>query len=61
MWVQSKLLGDMIKFVMVTTRKYNIDESHGVFHSLDVLRNANSIFAIENNHRPQLVQQQRVL
>lgn len=31
------LLTNLIKFIIITIRKYNIDESHGLSHSLNVL------------------------
>jgi len=40
-------LSEMIRFVLYTTAKRGIDESHGVGHSLNALRYASSILADE--------------
>ena len=39
-----KLLPALIKFVQVTTLKYNIDDSHGLTHSMNVLYYSNQIY-----------------
>lgn len=40
-------LANLISFVLSTIKTYNIDESHGVSHSLDVLYNAHNILEAE--------------
>ena len=42
-----KLLNKLIQFVMVQTNKYSIDESHGLGHSMNVLKYAHDIFTNE--------------
>jgi HD superfamily phosphodiesterase len=39
-----KILPNLIRFIQATTLKYNIDESHGISHSMDVLHYANQIY-----------------
>jgi HD superfamily phosphodiesterase len=45
----------------LTTRKYGIDESHGLGHSMEVLRNANQIFNYELSKDPILINQERII
>ena len=42
-----RLISKLFSFVMLTTQKYGIDESHGLSHSMDVLHYANQIFELE--------------
>ena len=37
----------IFNFIVLTCRKYNIDESHGLIHSMDVLNKANNIILNE--------------
>ena len=37
----------IFNFILLTCRKYNIDESHGFIHSMDVLNKANNIILNE--------------
>tara|TARA_B110000971_G_C19913878_1_gene455865 strand:+ start:408 stop:1040 length:633 start_codon:yes stop_codon:yes gene_type:complete len=55
------LLSNLVNFVIFITRKYNIDESHGVSHSLDVLHNAHSIYTSELEANMFLEDQERVI
>lgn len=55
------LLSNLVNFVIFITRKYNIDESHGVSHSLDVLHNAHSIYNSELEANMFLKDQERVI
>ena len=41
------LLTKLFKFVITTSRIYNIDESHGLGHSMNVLNFANKIINSE--------------
>ena len=41
------LLTKLFNFVLLTSAKYNIDESHGLSHSMDVLYNAHKIYESE--------------
>jgi HD superfamily phosphodiesterase len=38
----------IFNFIVLTCRKYNIDESHGLIHSMDVLNKANNIILNES-------------
>ena len=41
------LLSTLFNYVLLTTRKYDIDESHGLSHSMNILRYSNAIFEEE--------------
>jgi HD superfamily phosphodiesterase len=43
----SSFFSSLMQFVVATSTKYNIDESHGLGHSMDVLYYANKIFDAE--------------
>ena len=43
----SSFFDSLLQFVVATSVKYNIDESHGLGHSMDVLYYANKIFDAE--------------
>ena len=55
------LLSKLFHFVMLTTSKFNIDESHGLSHSMNVLMYANRIFESELPKKPQLINQERLI
>ncbi len=55
------LLGKFFNFILLTTKKYNIDESHGIRHSMEVLQYANDIINSELLHNPQLKTQEKVI
>jgi HD superfamily phosphodiesterase len=55
------LLNKLFHFVLMTTNKYNIDESHGVSHSMNVLRFANEIYEEEVKKYPILKQQEKII
>lgn len=46
------LLSTLFQYVHITTRKYDIDESHGLSHSMNILRYANAIFEEELKWSP---------
>jgi HD superfamily phosphodiesterase len=46
------LLSTLFNYVLLTTRKYGIDESHGLSHSMNILRYANAIFEEELKWTP---------
>jgi hypothetical protein len=56
-----KLISSLLQFVSFTSQKYNIDESHGLGHSMDVLINANQIFNSEVKKHPFLSNQERII
>ena len=49
------------KCVIVHTKKYNIDESHALKHSLEVARFAASIYASEVGKNPHLAAQKNII
>lgn len=55
------LLNKLFQFVLLTTQRYNIDESHGMSHSMNVLRIANEIFESEKVNHPILNQQEKII
>lgn len=56
-----KLISYLLDFVSFTSRKYAIDESHGLGHSMDVLINAHTIYSSEVLKYPILKTQQRII
>ena len=44
----SSLFNRLFQFVLLTTAKYDIDESHGISHSMQVLHYAHNIFLSES-------------
>ena len=55
------LLSKIIGFVITTTAKYSIDESHGLSHSLNALFYANKIFEREIIKKPYIKPQERLI
>jgi len=55
------LFSKLIQYVLLTTAKYSIDESHGLGHSLNVLHYANRIYESELPTNPQLYDQKNVI
>ena len=51
----------LFNFVLCTISKYNIDESHGLSHSMDVLHNAHIIYQSELKQNPYLEEQQKII
>lgn len=45
--MKTSLLSTLFNYVLLTSQKYNIDESHGVSHSMNILRYTNAIFEEE--------------
>ena len=39
-----KLINELLMFILMISKKYNIDESHDISHSMDVLHFANDIY-----------------
>lgn len=56
-----KLLNDMFNFILLLTNKYNIDESHGIRHSMEVLHYAYDIYNDEINKKPELIEQKQII
>lgn len=55
------LLTKLFNFVLLTSAKYNIDESHGLSHSMDVVHNAHKIYENEVPLNPYLLQQENII
>ena len=55
------LLNKLFQFVMYMTAKYNMDESHGIMHSMNVLNYAHNIYESELPKNPFLVDQQTII
>ena len=51
----------LFNFVLCTIAKYNIDESHGLSHSMNVLHNAHIIYQNELKLNPYLEDQQKII
>ena len=56
-----KLLSTLLKFVKLNSIKYNIDESHGLGHSMEVLFNAHQIYNANVLEYPFLKNQEPVI
>jgi len=56
-----KLISALFGFVRFTKNLYNIDESHGITHSMDVFLKADQIFQKEVVTFPYLMKQQRII
>jgi hypothetical protein len=57
----SNIVNVAFKYVIDTSIKYNIDESHSLKHSMNVLQNANNIFKSESIHKPYLNEQKDII
>jgi HD superfamily phosphodiesterase len=55
------LLTRLFHFIMLATQKHNIDESHGISHSMNVLFYANQIYQSELFKFPHLETQERII
>jgi len=55
------LLSKLVHFVLLTTKKYEIDESHGLSHSMNVLQYANKIYESEVENYPILKNQEKLI
>lgn len=55
------LLTKLFKYVITATAKYSIDESHGLSHSMDILRFSNSIFKEELIINPSIKPAERIV
>ena len=42
-----KIFNELCKFILFTSKKYNIDSSHDITHSMDVLHYAHNIYKKE--------------
>ena len=55
------LLSKLLHYVLLASKKHNIDESHGLSHSMNVLHFANEIYESEVLSKPYLREQKRVI
>jgi HD superfamily phosphodiesterase len=55
------LITKLLNFVILTSNKYSIDESHGLGHSMDVLNYAHCIYEEELLKRPYIAEHQRII
>ena len=55
------LLTKLFNFILLTSVKHKIDESHGLSHSMNTLLFANKIFESEVIRKPKLLEQERVI
>jgi HD superfamily phosphodiesterase len=55
------LLSKLFHYVLLASKKHNIDESHGLSHSMNVLHFANEIYQSEVLSKPYLKEQKRVI
>jgi hypothetical protein len=56
-----KLINKLFKYVALTTAKYNIDESHGMFHAMEILHFASGIYKSERINNPLLEKHERII
>lgn len=55
------LLSKLLHFVLLASKKYEIDESHGLSHSMNVLQYANKIYESEVVNYPILKNQEKLV
>ena len=55
------LLNKLLHFVILTSNKYKIDESHGLKHSMDVLQFAYKIFNAEKTNFPEIINHEKII
>ena len=55
------LLSKLLQFVLFTSNKYSIDESHGIGHSMDVLHFAHNIYENEVCTNPFLKKHENII
>jgi HD superfamily phosphodiesterase len=56
-----KILSTLLRFVQLTSTKNNIDESHSLGHSMEVLHNANHIFMNNMFKYPEIKDQETII
>jgi HD superfamily phosphodiesterase len=55
------LITKLLKFVLTTSLKYSIDESHGLTHSMNVLNHAHNIYKNELYKYPPIQEYERII
>ena len=56
-----RILPELFRFVSLTQRLYNIDESHGLTHSMDVFLKADEIYRHEVSNYQYLEKQKHII
>uniref|UniRef100_A0A6C0DSF1 HD domain-containing protein n=1 Tax=viral metagenome TaxID=1070528 RepID=A0A6C0DSF1_9ZZZZ len=56
-----QLINQLLYFVLLTSKKYNIDESHGLTHSINVLHFANELFEYEKVLYPRITNHDKII
>jgi len=54
-------INSFFNFILILSKKYNIDESHGIRHSMEVLHFANDIYNSELKRNPYLKDQRNII
>lgn len=57
----SSLMSKIFHYILLTTQKYGIDESHGLSHSMNVLTFAHNIYESEVKDYPILKEQENII
>ena len=55
------IINQLLYFVLLTSKKFNIDESHGLTHSINVLHFANEIFEYESILNPRIKEHNKII
>ena len=55
------LINELLMFILMTSEKYNIDESHDISHSMDVIHFANDIYEKQVHLYPSLKHYKNVI
>lgn len=61
MLYKMKLFEPLLQYVLLTSRKKGIDETHGLGHSINVLMNSHNIFENEKNNYPQIKPMENII
>lgn len=56
-----RMYNDLFKFILTMTSKHNIDESHGIAHSFNVLQFAHNIYNAELYNNPGLKSHEKIV
>jgi len=56
-----RILSNLFHFVSLVSKKYNIDESHGLSHSMNTLYYASQIYKHESIIKPHIIPQERLI
>lgn len=59
--MRSEFLNKLFNYVVVTSKNFNIDESHALKHSMDVFFYANKIYKSEINNNEYLKEQKTII